>query len=102
MYFYNNKFIFPEINRILKIRQVKIADLQYKEIKLLNIYSLYEKINLLTYGMNKNSEIFFIDYLLKISTEKIIILSLLFQFKLNLNKTKNSYSTLLKQIKFYL
>ncbi len=102
LYFYNNKFIFPEINRIFKIRQVKIADLQYKEIQLLNLYSLYEKISLLSYNINKNSELFSLDSMLKTSSKQIITLGLFFQSKLNLSKSKNNYPFLLKQVKHYL
>lgn len=102
LYFYNNKFVFPEINRILKIRQVKIVDLKCKEIKLLNLYSLYEKISFLAYSINKNSEIFSVDFLLKSSIKQVILLSLFFQLNLNLFKFKGDYCTLIKRFKYYL
>lgn len=81
LYFYNNKFIFPEINRTLKIRQIKIFDLKYKAIYLLNLYSLYEKINVFQYNANKNSGFFSLDIILKNNSKQIKLLGFVLNSK---------------------
>ena len=104
LYFYNNKFIFPEINRTLKIRQIKIFDLKYKSIYLLNLYSLYEKINVFKYNANKNSGFFSLENILKNNLKKINLLGFILNSRLYISDIykKNSFSSSVLTSKYYL
>ena len=104
LYFYNNKFIFPEINRTLKIRQIKIFDLKYKSIYLLNLYSLYEKINVFKYNANKNSGFFSLENILKNNLKKISLLGFILNSRLYISDIykKNSFSSSVLTSKYYL
>ena len=104
LYFYNNKFIFPEINRILKLRQLKIFDLKYKIVYLQNIYFLYEKINNFQYTINKNSNLFSFEQSIKHNVKQIKCLALLLNSKLfikGITKTNNFPLTIITS-KYYL
>tara|TARA_R110002050_G_scaffold77851_1_gene166063 strand:+ start:7425 stop:7691 length:267 start_codon:yes stop_codon:yes gene_type:complete len=65
----------------LKIRQIKIFDLKYKAIYLLNLYSLYEKINVFQYNANKNSGFFSLDIILKNNSKQIKLLGFVLNSK---------------------
>ena len=104
LYFYNNKFIFPEINRILKIRQFKVFDLKYKAVYLLNLYTIYEKVNIFQYNINKSSGFFSLDTVLKHNLKQIKLLAFILNSKLYISDIykKNSFTSSIITGKYYL
>jgi hypothetical protein len=71
---------------------------------LLNLYSLYEKINVFKYNANKNSGFFSLENILKNNLKKISLLGFILNSRLYISDIhkKNSFTSSVLTGKYYL